>query len=56
MRRALLALALAACASTRVPSPQEGQCGAPPRPMRGNNVYGDQGSSRSRQPYSSVAR
>lgn len=42
MTRALWALALAACVSTRVPSPREGQCGAPPRPVRGNNVHGDQ--------------
>jgi hypothetical protein len=45
MIRAALLLALAACVTTRAPSAQEGQCGAPPRPVRGNNVYGDHGTA-----------
>lgn len=43
MTRLLPLLALVACVTTRAPAPQEGQCGAPPRPVRGNNVHGDQG-------------
>lgn len=45
MIRVAWVVVLVACVTTRVPTAQEGQCGAPPRPVRGNNVYGDQGSA-----------
>lgn len=44
MIRVAWVVVLVACVTTRVPTAQEGQCGAPPRPVRGNNVYGEHGT------------